>query len=304
MPRVKNGTGDAGGSGSEVLSAFLITLREGLEMSLIVGIILAYLARTGNRGRFGAIWAGVAGAVGVSVLAGAIIVATAGEFSGRGEQLFEALAMLTAVAVLTYMIFWMRRQAASLKSDLQSRLTNALRGGSSVALVVLTIVSVGREGIETALFLFASARASAALPALAGAVLGLSGAVLLGVLIYRGSYHLNLRTFFHVTSLLLLFVGAGLLARGVGELHEVGLMPPIVPHLWNTDAVVPERSAAGSFLQAIFGYISAPSLVQLVFYLGYLAAVGRRYVAPPPPATSRGSVNGMTGSAGTAIPKA
>src|ERR1700756_1361161 len=108
-------------------------------MSLIVGIILAYLARTGHRREFGAIWAGVAGAIGVSVLAGGIILVTAGEFSGRGEQLFEALAMLTAVAVLTYMIFWMRRQAATMRSDLQSRLSSALRVGSSGALVVLTV---------------------------------------------------------------------------------------------------------------------------------------------------------------------
>ncbi len=287
-----------------MLSAFLITLREGLEMSLIVGIILAYLARTGYRREFGAIWAGVAGAVGVSALAGGIIVATASEFSGRGEQLFEALAMLTAVAVLTFMIFWMRRQAATLRSDLQSRLNNALRAGSSGALVVLTIVSVGREGIETALFLFATARASAAVPALAGAVLGLVAAVLLGVLIYRGSYRLNLRTFFNVTSLLLLFVGAGLFARGIGELQGAGLVPPIVPHMWNTDAAVPEASAAGSLLQAVFGYISAPSLVQVVLYLGYLAAVSRYYFVPSRPSAVKGPANGVTGSAETAIPKA
>ena len=286
-----------------MLSAFLIMLREGLEMSLIVGIILAYLARTGYRREFGAIWAGVAGAAGVSALAGAIIVVTAGEFKGRGEQLFEALAMLTAVAVLTYMIFWMRRQAATLRSDLQSRLHEALRVGSSGALVVLTVASVGREGVETALFLFASARASAALPALAGAALGLAVAVALGVFIYRGSYRLNLRTFFNVTSLLLLLVGAGLLARGIGELHEAGMVPPIVPHLWNTSAAISETSAAGSLLQAVFGYISAPSLVQVVLYLGYLAAVGRLYFfVPVRRASAQGPLGGVTGSVGTAIP--
>jgi high-affinity iron transporter len=285
-----------------VLSAFVITLREGLEMSLIVGIILAYLARTGHRREFGAIWAGVAGAVGVSVLAGGIILVTAGEFSGRGEQLFEALAMLTAVAVLTYMIFWMRRQAATMRSDLQSRLSDALRVGSGGALVVLTVASVGREGVETALFLFATARASAALPALAGAVLGLGCAVLLGALIYRGSYRLNLRTFFNVTGLLLLLVGAGLFVRGIGELQEAGLVPPLVPHMWNTGAVVPETSTMGSFLQAVLGYISAPSLVQVTLYVGYLAIVGWRYFAPAQQSAVRGSAEGATGPARPAVP--
>jgi high-affinity iron transporter len=276
-----------------VLSAFVITLREGLEMSLIVGIILAYLARTGHRGEFGAIWVGVAGAVGVSALAGGIILVTAGEFSGSGEQLFEALAMLTAVAVLTYMVFWMRRQAATMRSDLQSRLNTALKIGSSGALVVLTVASVGREGIETALFLFATARASAAVPALAGAVLGLASAVLLGALMYRGSYRLNLRTFFNVTSLLLLLVGAGLFVRGIGELQDAGLVSPLVPHMWNTGAAIPETSAIGSLLQAVLGYISAPSLTQVALYLGYLAVVGWLYVAP----ARRPAAHGMTGSA-------
>ncbi len=284
-----------------MLSAFVITLREGLEMSLIVGIILAYLARTGHRREFGAIWAGVAGAVGVSVLAGGIILLTAGEFSGRGEQLFEALAMLTAVAVLTYMVFWMRRQAATLKNELQSRVNDVLRLGSSGALVVLTIVSVGREGIETALFLFATARASSALPALAGAVVGLGTAVLLGALIYRGSYRLNLRTFFNVTSLLLLLIGAGLFARGAGELQEAGILPPLVQHMWNTDAAIPETSAAGSLLGALFGYQSAPSLLQVMLYLVYLAAVGW-YYALPPVSAAKTAVGGVNGSAQSAVP--
>jgi high-affinity iron transporter len=281
-----------------VLTAFLITLREGLEMSLIVGIILAYLAHMGHRRQFGAIWEGVAGALALSVLAGAIIVVTAGEFSGRGEQLFEAVAMLTAVALLTYMIFWMRRQAATLRNDLQARLHTALQVGSSGALVALTVAAVGREGIETALFLFAVARASAPGLALAGALLGLTAAVVLGVLIYRGSYRLNLRTFFNVTSLLLLLVGAGLLARGVGELQEAGLAPPLVAHVWNTGVTLPEGSPAGSLLQAVFGYISAPSLMQVGLYAAYLALVGYGYFLVParPPVKSPGR-----GAARTAV---
>jgi high-affinity iron transporter len=289
-----------------VFSAFLITLREGLEMSLIVVIILAYLARTGHKREFSAIWLGVAGAAALSLLTGSIIFATAGEFRGRAEQLFEGLAMLTAVCVLTYMIFWMRRQAVTIRNELQSRLSDALRIGSRGALVVLTVVSVGREGVETALFLFATVRASSPALALTGAALGLAAALLLGALLYRGTYRLDLRAFFNVTSLLLLLVGAGLFARGIGELQEAGIVPPLVPHLWNTNTVMPETSTIGGLLQAVFGYIGAPSLLQVVLYLAYLGAVGWYYYHQPVTVTAR--ERPATGSGGSAdravLPKA
>ncbi|HKV45095.1 MAG TPA: iron uptake transporter permease EfeU [bacterium] len=276
-----------------MFSAFLITLREGLEMSLIVGIIFAYLARTGKRREFGAIWAGVAGAVALSLLTGAVILATAGEFRGRAEQLFEGAAMVTAVGVLTFMVFWMQRQASAIRSELQSRLGDALRAGSRGALVALTVVSVGREGIETALFLFAAVRASSPILALSGAILGLACAVVLGALIYRGSHRLRLRTFFNVTSVLLLLVGAGLLARGVGEFQEAAILPPLVAHLWDTHAAIPETSALGNLLQAVFGYISAPSLLQVALYLAYLAAVGWSFLRPTAAPAGRPGTDGV-----------
>ncbi len=263
-----------------MLGAFLITLREGLEMSLIVGILLAYLARTGHKREFSAIWAGVAGAALVSFLAGGIIFVTAGEFEGRGEQIFEGLAMFTAVAVLTYMIFWMRRQAVTIRSELQTKVSEALRLGSRAALVLLTVVSVGREGVETALFLFATVRASSSLSAGLGAILGLGAAIILGWSLYKGTYRLDLRAFFNVTSLLLLLVGAGLFARGIGEIQEAGILPPVVEHVWNTNAVVNQASPMGTLLQAVFGYTSTPSLLQVVLYLIYLAAVGWYYFRP------------------------
>jgi high-affinity iron transporter len=263
-----------------MVGAFLITLREGLEMSLIAGILFAYLARTGHRREFPTIWLGVAGAALMSVAAGGLIFATAGEFTGRWEQVFEAVALVTAVAVLTYMIFWMRRQAVTIRSELQARMSEALQAGSRAALVLLTAVSVGREGVETALFLFATARASSPLAAGVGAALGLAGAVMIGWLLYQGTYRLDLRAFFNVTSALLLLVGAGLLVRGVGELQEAGLVPPLIEHLWNSNAVVRETSTAGNFLQAMFGYTSAPSLLQVALYVIYLVAVGWYYFRP------------------------
>jgi high-affinity iron transporter len=263
-----------------MFSAFLIALREGLEMSLIVGVLLAYLARTGHRRHFPAIWAGVAGAVALSVAAGAVIHVTAGEFVGRGQQLYEAAALLTAVAVLTYMIFWMRRHAVSIRSDLQVRMSEALRIGSPTALALLTVASVGREGVETALLLFATARASSTLGTTAGALFGFGIAILLGWLLYRGTYKLDLRAFFNVTSTLLLLVGAGLLARGIGELQEAGIVPPLVEHVWNTNAILNQSSPVGNLLEALFGYTSSPSLLQVLVYAMYLLAVGWYYYHP------------------------
>jgi high-affinity iron transporter len=263
-----------------MISAFLITLREGLEMSLIVGILLAYLARTGHRREFPAVWAGVAFAALISLAAGGIIFATAGEFTGRGEQLFEATAFFTAVAVLTYMIFWMRREAVTIRASLQARMSEALQAGSRAALVVLAWVSVGREGVETALFFFATVRASSPFAAGLGGTLGLGTAVLLGWLLYRGTYRLDLRLFFNITSALLLFVGAGLLTRGIGELHEAGLVPALVEHVWNSNRLVSQTSTMGNLLEAMFGYTSTPSLVQVIAYVVYLAAVGWSYLRP------------------------
>src|SRR5690348_12934653 len=264
-----------------MISAFLITLREGLEMALIVGILLAYLARTGHRREFSAVWTGVAFAALISLAAGGIIFATAGEFSGRGEQLFEATAFFTAVAVLTYMIFWMRREAVTIRTSLQARMSEALQAGSRAALVVTAWVAVGREGVETALFFFATVRASSPLAAGLGGMLGLGTAVLLGWLLYRGTYRLDLRMFFNVTSALLLLVGAGLLTRGIGELHEAGLMPSLVEHVWNSNGLVSQTSTMGNLLEAMFGYTSTPSLMQVIAYVVYLSAVGWSYLHPP-----------------------
>jgi high-affinity iron transporter len=263
-----------------MISTFLIALREGLEMSLIVGILLAYLARTGHRRDFPAIWTGVLFAGLASLTAAVIIFVTAGAFSGRGEQFFEAAAYLTAVAVLTYMIFWMRREAVTIRASLQARMSEALRAGSRTALVVLAAVSVGREGIETALFIFATVRASSPLAGGAGAALGLGAAVLLGWLLYRGTYRLDLRMFFNVTSTLLLLVGAGLLTRGIGELQEAGVVPVFVEQMWNSNGFVSQTSTLGNLLQAMFGYTSTPSLTQVAAYALYLLVVGWAYLRP------------------------
>ncbi|MDQ7818970.1 MAG: iron uptake transporter permease EfeU [Armatimonadota bacterium] len=262
-------------------AALLVTLREGLEAALIVGIILAYLARTGHRAKFGLVWTGTGLAVGVSLLAGAAIFLTAGQLEGRVEEIFEGTAMFTAAGVLTYMVFWMRRQAINIRAHLQAQVSTALARGSSTALVLLAFVAVGREGIETALFMFAAAQSATALQTVAGGVLGLGTAVLLGYLLYRGTYRLNLRAFFNITSVLLLLFGAGLLAHGIHEYQEAGLLPVMVEQVWDTSRILSEKSVAGSLLGAVFGYNANPSLLEVLAYGLYLLGVGWAYFRPP-----------------------
>lgn len=262
-------------------ASLLITLREGLEAALIVGIILAYLAKTGNRDKSGPVWAGTLLAVLLSVLVGAIIFLTAGEFEGRAEELFEGTAMFTAAGVLTYMIFWMRKQSINIRAHLQAQVNTALASGSRAALAVLAFVAVGREGIETALFMFAATKAASPSAATAGGLLGLGAAAVLGYLLYRGTYRLNLRAFFNTTSVLLLLFAAGLLAHGIHEFSEAGLLPVLVEHVWDTNPILNEGSTLGGFLKALFGYNGNPSLLEVLGWVAYLGAIGWAYFRPP-----------------------
>ncbi len=264
-----------------MLSSFLITLREGLEAALIIGIILAYLARTGNRQGFKPVWLGVSLAVVGSLIAGAAIYLLAGEFSGRAEEVFEGLAMFLAVGVLTWMIFWMRKQAVNIKVHLHAQIQSVLTSGSLLGLVAIAFVVVVREGIETVLFLFAATRVAES-PVLftAGGFLGLAIAIGIGYSIYKGTSRLNLRVFFNVTSLVLIIFAAGLLAHGIHEFNEAGIIPPVVEHVWDINHILPEKLTFGRFLTAITGYNANPSLVEVVAYLGYLILVLGSYFRP------------------------
>lgn len=261
--------------------SLLIMLREGLEAALIVGIILGYLAKTGNQHKSGVVWWGVAAAVGASVLAGTVIFLTAGRLEGRAEEIFEGTAMFTAVGVLTYMIFWMRRQSINIRAHLHAQINTALASGSLIALGLLAFVAVGREGVESALFMFAASQTASPAATLIGGLAGLSAAALLGYLLYRGIYRLDLRAFFNVTSVLLLLFAAGLLAHGIHEFNEAGLIPPVVEQVWNTNGILHENSLLGSFAKAVFGYNGNPSLVEVLTYAGYLLLIGWAYFRRP-----------------------
>ena len=272
-----------------MVSSLLITLREGLEAALIIGIILAYLARTGNRQAFKPVWLGTLLAIVVSVMSGFAIYFLAGELEGRAEEIFEGLATLTAAGVLTWMIFWMRKQAINIKAHLHAQIRSVLSSGSSLGLVLLAFVAVVREGIETVLFLFAatSVAESAVLSALGG-LLGLVLAVAIGYSIYKGTSNLDLRTLFSVTSILLILFAAGLLAHGIHEFHEAAIIPPVVEHVWDINWLIPETSTFGRFLTAIFGYNANPSLVEVGAYFGYLVFALGGYFRPTIPKKRRG----------------
>jgi len=207
------------------VGAGIVMLREGFEASLIVGIVLAFLNRTGRREGFGAVWAGTLAALTLSVGTAGLLFAIGAELEGTAEKAFEGTAMLAAAGLLTWMIFWMRRQARSIKRELEGQIEHALATGSAFALALVAFVGVLREGVETALFLFGTVEGSNKLVSGTGAALGLAGSVMLGYLFYRGAARLNLRRFFTVTSVLLLVFAGWLLAQGLHELAEGGVLP-------------------------------------------------------------------------------
>lgn len=262
------------------MGAALLTTREGLEASLIVGIVLAYLAKTDNRDRFRTIWAGTAAALLVSIITGAGLFFTVGELEGRSELLFEGAAMLSAVAVLTWMIFWMRKQAKNIKGELEARVASAIAAGSAVGLASVVFFAVLREGWETALFLFAISESSSPVSTSIGAAVGLVISVSLGIALYMGSRRLNLRQFFTVTGVLLIVFAAGLLAHAIHELQEAALLPGTIEHVWNTNAIVSEDSSAGKFLKTLFGYNGDPSLLEVLAWATYLGAALTFFLRP------------------------
>lgn len=257
--------------GETLLSSLLITLREGLEAALIVAIIAAYLRRTGRRDALGAIWLGVGAAVAVSVAAGLIVAFGAASLSDRSREIFEGAASFVAVGVLTWMIFWMRRQARSIKGSLESATDRALTQASRKALVALAFTAVVREGLETVLFMHAAFRnATSAGSAGIGAVLGLVIAVALGYGIYSGGVKLNLRRFFQVTGGLIIVVAAGLLMGAIHEFNEAGLLLFATGQAWDTSGFITKEGFVGSVLRGLFGYRPKPTVFEAVMWVGYL----------------------------------
>jgi len=256
-----------------MIPTFLLMLREGLEAALIVGVLAAYLVRIGRRDALPKVWAGVGSALALSVAVGLLLVVTIGQLPAAVQETVEGLSGLLAVAVLTWMLFWMRRQGRLLKGELEQGLHVALSAGSTTAIVGLAFIAVAREGLETVLFLVAViSSAGAGLATATGALAGLAMAVAIGGAIFLGGIRANLRWFFTVTGTMLIFVAAGLVSFSIHEFGESGLIAN-TGVAFNLGAVLPETGPLGSVLAGLFGYRSSPTPLELIGYLAYLGPV-------------------------------
>lgn len=282
-----------------MLASLLLTFREGLEAALIVGIMLGTLTQLGHKDRRRTVWAAVGLAAALSLAFAIALEIVGAELEGQAEYIFEGLAMLLAVAVLTYMIFWMRYQAQQFTQTLKADIQQASRRGGRWALFSVAFLAVFREGIETALFLTAARLASDGLSTLIGGSIGLALALLVGVAIYVGGMQLNVRRFFTVTSVILIVFAAGLFAHGIHELQEAGWLPVVVDEVWNTQAVLDDHSDGGAVLRTMVGYNDNPTLIEVIGYWGYWVFIGtalvwwtRRIAVPASQRVTSGAASG------------
>lgn len=270
-------------------SGLLTGLREGVEAALIVSIVLAYLAKTGNGRHAPRIWLGTGLAMAASAILGLLIFNTVGSLEAPYEQVFEGSAMLLAAVVVTWMLFWMRRQAAGVKGQLQAAVDRALDEGGAWGLALLAFTAVIREGVETALFLVGQATSAqgTASAILAGAVVGLAIAVLIGFGLYRGSRRLDLQAFFRWTGIGLVFIAAGLLSHAIHEFIEIGVLGsgPWTATAFDLSGVLSHDDGVGAFLRAIFGYSARPEVLTLAVHVAYLVVVLALYLRPAAPRT-------------------
>lgn len=256
--------------------SFLLSLREGLEAALILGIVLGALQKMRRTHLKPAVWAGVGLASVLSLVLAVTLAAFGLSLEGVAEAIFEGITMFLAAGVLTWMIFWMSRQARNLRRSLEGDVHRAAAQSGQRGVFALAFLAVFREGVELALFLTASIFTSTALQVIGGASFGLGTAIVLGWLIFSGARRLDLRRFFQVTSVLLLLFAAGLVAHGVHEFNEVGWIPPIIEHVWDLNPVLDENSVLGSLLKALFGYNGNPSLSEVLTYLLYFIGISFR----------------------------
>jgi high-affinity iron transporter len=266
-----------------VFAAFVTLLREGFEATLLIAIVLAYLVKIGHKEDFRQVWYGVGAAVAVSLIAAGALFVTAGELEGTAEYIFEGTAMWVAVGFLTYMVLWMRRQSRTVAQSIRRGVDIAIEKGSRLALMSLVFVMVLREGVETGLFVFGITQTSTPLQAAIGAVLGIAAAVALGYVVYAGGKRINLGAFFKITGVLLILVAAGLLAHGVAEFQEAGLLPELFP-LWNVSGapVVGQGAFVSELLTAFFGWDPEANFLEFIAWATYLLAVGFAFLRPHP----------------------
>jgi high-affinity iron transporter len=256
-----------------VFANFLIGLREGLEASLVVGILIAYLVRTDRRHMLPMVWGGVAIAVLVSLGAGAALTYGPNGLSFEAQEAIGGTLSIVAVGFVTWMIFFMARTSRGMKGELEGRMDEAIgRGGWSLAL--LAALAVGREGLETALFLWAAAKATGSTTQpLTGGALGIAVAIVLGVFIYRGAIRLDLAKFFTWTGVALIFIAAGVLAYGIHDLQEAGILPGLDNLAFDVSSTIPPSSWYGTLLKGTINFSPRTTWLELVAWFAYVIPV-------------------------------
>ncbi|HEX7212343.1 MAG TPA: iron uptake transporter permease EfeU [Propionibacteriaceae bacterium] len=280
-----------------MLGNFLIGLREGLEAALIVSILVAYLVKSGRRHLLPQIWIGVGIAVAVSLAFGAALTFGPKGLTFEAQELIGGLLSIIAVGFVTWMIFWMAKAARTLSGELRAQIDKAADAGRW-SLTIVAMLAVGREGLETALFLWAATQTAAGgtgrtAGPLLGAALGLVVAMVLGYLIYRGALKINLGRFFTWTGAFLIVIAAGVLAYGVHDLQEAGLLPGLNNLAFDVSGVIPPTSWYGTVLKGVFNFSPATTVLQAVAWLLYFIPTlaiflyqkrQRTQPAPPRPA--------------------
>ncbi len=263
-----------------MLPTYLLSLREGLEMALIIGIVLGALTKIRHNDLSPSVWLGTLSAFGISILTAVLLTTFGMSLEDKAEQIFEGITMLIAAGILTWMIFWMRKQARFLKGELEAGVNKAAASRGKRAVFWLAFIAVVREGVELALFITAalftgdqSQVTTNIIQTLAGTILGLGTAVLLGWTLFATTVRLDLRRFFQVTGILLILFAAGLAAHGVHEFNEVGWIPPVIEHVWDVNPILDETSLLGQLLRTLFGYNGNPSLTEMIAYVTYLIVV-------------------------------
>jgi high-affinity iron transporter len=255
-----------------MLPSFILSLREGIEAALVIGIVLASVRQLRRLDLTSAIWAGTGSAALVSLLTAILLTRLGLELKDPGEAIFEGITMLLAAGILTWMIFWMSVRSRNMKADLEFSVLRASHAGKW-SLFGLAFIAVLREGVELALFLTAATFSSSATATILGGLLGLGTAILLGWSFFATTVRLDLRRFFRVTGFLLLLFAAGLIGRSAGELVLVGWIPALIGHVWDLGGIVSEASVLGQTLGALFGYSASPSLMQVLVYAAYFVPV-------------------------------
>jgi len=281
-----------------VLANALIGLREGLEAGLVVGILVAYLHKLGRTDLLPRLWLGIGIAITISLGVGALLTWGPYGLSFQAQEILGGTLSLLAVAMVTWMIFWMLKHSRGLRGELEHQLDDSIARaakGSGWALVLVGIVSVGREGVETALFVWASVKSTGE-PVLGtiGAILGIAAAVVIAYLIYRGFVRINLAVFFRWTGLFLILVAAGVLAYGVGDLQEAGVIPGWGQPAFSLAHLVPATSWYGSLLAGIFNFTPEPTWAQFIAWLAYIVVTSIVFLrlsrrAPRPAGSTAGS---------------